>query len=141
MDNILRESSGQYDVSNKVVDSMLATALTQNNILGRNEVEEEVEVSDIPMEVREKMNKFYMNERFVQETMDLFLPQFVVKTEPSPFSEDEYVLLEKKNLQVGFTLKDKDVQIDFSTVDLEMAKVDVDDSPDSTPKGLDITGF
>ncbi len=36
MDNILRESSGQYDVSNKVVDSMFATALTQNNILGRN---------------------------------------------------------------------------------------------------------
>ncbi len=33
------------------------------------------------------------------------------------------------------------MQIDFSTVDLEMAKVDVDDSPDSTPKGLDITGF
>ena len=142
MDNILRESSGQYDVSNKVVDSMLATALTQNNVYWEEmEVEEEVEVSDIPMEVREKMNKFYMNERFVQETMDLFLPQFVVKTEPSLFSEDEYVLLEKENLQVGFTLKDKDVQIDFSTVDLEMAKVDVDDSPDSTPKAWTLQGF
>ncbi len=41
------------------------------------------------------MNDLFRDNGFV-------LPQFVVKTEPSLFSEDEYVLLEKKNLQVGF---------------------------------------
>ena len=142
MDKLVREEPGEYDVSDNVIDDMLVTAVTQNNVYWEEiKAEEEVEAPDVPMEVRDKMNNFYMNERFVQEAMDLVLPQFVVETEPSLFSEHEYALLEKENLYVGFTLKDKDVQIDFSTVELEMAKVDVDDSPDSTPKAWTLQGF
>jgi type III restriction enzyme len=64
-----------------------------------------------------------------------------METEPSLFSAHEYSLLEKENLYVGFTLKDKDVQIDFSTMDAELAKVDVDDSTDAVPKAWRLQGF
>lgn len=53
---------------------------------------------------------------------ELLIPQFVVETAPTLFSEHEIALLEKENLNKGFTLRDKDTQIDFNAIKAEIAR-------------------
>ena len=122
-------------------DEMLSEALAQND-----EYEENVNAATdsaidlAPTEVRDKMNVFKMNDIFAEEASALRIPQFMLKVEASLFSESETRTLAVENLDKGFTLKDKDVQIDFSTVEAEMARVDTDDSTDTAPKVWKING-
>lgn len=122
-------------------DDMLAAALAQNeayeDMVSRAE---ETAVNNAPTEVRDKMNVFRMNEEYAEEATVLRFPQFMMKVGPSFFSDDEYVPLKLEHLEDGFTLKDKDTQIDFSTVDAEMARVDIDDSTEAVPKVWQIKG-
>lgn len=123
-------------------DELLSAALVQNEEYETMfKAQEETAVNLAPQEVRDKMNSFKMNEEFRGEAESLRFPQFMLKTEPSIFSAEESVLLELDHLSSGFTLRDKDVQIDFSTVDPEMARVDVDDTQESTPKAWRLTGM
>lgn len=116
------------------VDPMFAQALEQNRTY-----EEEIDqtgttaFSQAPMEVRDKMNQFRMNEEFAEEASALRFPRFMLETGPSLFSE-AYETLELEHLEGGFSLRDKDAHVDFTTVNAEMARVDVDDSKDSTAK-------
>lgn len=122
-------------------DDMLAAALAQNeayeDMVSRAE---ETAVNNAPTEVRDKMNVFRMNEEYAEEATALRFPQFMMKVGPSFFSDDEYVPLKLEHLEDGFTLKDKDTQIDFSTVDAEMARVDIDDSAEAVPKVWQVKG-
>lgn len=86
-----------------------------------------------PPEVRDKINQFRMHEEFAVEAAALCFPQSMRETGPSLFSEG-HETLELEHLEVGFSLRDKDAHVDFTTVNVEMARVDVDDSQDSTPK-------
>ena len=123
-------------------DELLAPALAQNAAYETAfEVAEETAVNLAPQEVRNKMNVFRMNEEFAEEASVLRLPQFMIETGPSLFSETGYELLQQEHLTKGFTLKDKDVKIDFSTMTAEMARVDIDDAKDATPKAWKMTGF
>lgn len=123
------------------VDDMLNDALNQNDAY-ENEISntEETAVNTAPQEVRDKMNVFRMNDDFRKEASELLFPQFMMEIGASLFSENEYVLLDLEHLSKGFTLKDKDVQIDFNTLDAEMARVDVDDSKEATPKAWKLVG-
>jgi type III restriction enzyme len=123
-------------------DGLFSAALEQNAAYeSAFEVAEETAVNLAPQEVRSKMNTFRMNEEFAEEAASIRLPQFMLETEPSLFSSNEYVLLQKEHLAKGFTLKDKDVQIDFTTMAAEIARVDVDDAKDATPKAWKLKGF
>ena len=123
------------------VDDMLNTALNQNDAY-ENEISntEETAVNVAPQEVRDKMNVFRINDGFQEEATALQFPQFMMEIGASLFSDNEYVLLEQEHLSKGFTLKDKDVQIDFTTLDAEMARVDIDDSKEATPKAWKLVG-
>ena len=123
------------------VDDMLNTALNQNDAY-ENEISntEETAVNVAPQEVRDKMNVFRINDEFQEEAAVLRFPQFMMEIGASLFSDNEYVLLEQEHLCKGFTLKDKDVQIDFTTLDAEMARVDIDDSKEATPKAWKLVG-
>lgn len=123
------------------VDDMLNDALNQNDAY-ENEISntEETAVNTAPQEVRDKMNVFRMNDDFREEASALLFPQFMMEIGASLFSDNEYVLLDLEHLGKGFTLKDKDVQIDFNTLDAEMARVDVDDSKEATPKAWKLVG-
>lgn len=123
------------------VDDMLNDALNQNDAY-ENEISntEETAVNTAPQEVRDKMNVFRMNDEFREEASALLFPQFMMEIGASLFSDNEYVLLDLEHLSKGFTLKDKDVQIDFNTLDAEMARVDVDDSKEATPKAWKLVG-
>ena len=123
-------------------DTLFASALEQNAAYESACTQaEETAVNLAPQEVRDKMHVFRMNEEFAEEASALRLPQFVMETGPSLFSDTGYELLQQEHLAKGFTLKDKDVQIDFSTMTAEMARVDIDDSKDATPKAWKLTGF
>ena len=121
--------------TSSAVDDMLRDALQQNEEY-ENEISntEETAVNTAPAEVRNKMNVFRMNEEFREEAAALRFPQFMMEIGASLFSEQEHVLLSQEHLCKGFTLKDKDVQIDFTTLEAEMARVDVDDSREAVPK-------
>lgn len=105
------------------------------------EAVEETALTAAPLEVRDKMNCFRMNEEYAEEASAILFPQFMLAAGPSLFSDTEYELLELDHLASGFTLKDKDVQIDFSTTPAELARVDIDDSKDAKPRAWKITGF
>ena len=85
------------------------------------------------------MNQFRMNEEFADEAAALRFPQFMLETGPSLFSE-AHETLELEHLEGGFSLRDKDAHVDFTTVNAEMARVDVDDSKDSTAKAWRLSG-
>lgn len=85
------------------------------------------------------MNQFRMNEEFADEASALRFPQFMLETGPSLFSE-AHETLELEHLEGGFSLRDKDAHVDFTTVNAEMARVDVDDSKDSTAKAWRLSG-
>lgn len=123
-------------------DKLFASALEQSAAYESTFKEaEETAVNLAPQEVRDKMNVFRMNEEFAEEASALRLPQFMMETGPSLFSDTGYELLQQEHLAKGFTLKDKDVQIDFSNMAAEMARVDIDDAKDATPKAWKLTGF
>ena len=102
--------------------------------------------TSVPDHVRERMKHFSVREAYREEAAALRIPQFMLDlrfpqfTEGSTFSlfSEEYRILEKENLEKGFTLKDKDAQVDFTTVQAEMARIDVDEDP--TPKAWRLSG-
>ena len=121
-------------------DPMLSQALQQNKTY-EDEINQadNTALSQAPSEVRDKMNQFRMNEEFADEAAALRFPQFMLETGPSLFSE-AHETLELEQLEGGFSLRDKDAHVDFTTVNAEMARVDVDDSKDSTAKAWRLSG-
>lgn len=121
-------------------DPMFAQALAQNeNYEAEISQSENTAWSQAPMEVRDKMNQFRMNEEFAEEAASLCIPQFMLKTSPGLFS-DRYEKLELEHLEGGFTLNDKDAHVNFAAISVEMARVDVDDSKDSAAKAWRLSG-
>ncbi|MBR3241150.1 MAG: DEAD/DEAH box helicase family protein, partial [Parasporobacterium sp.] len=91
-------------------------------------------ISDIPVEIQDKMTYFHINPEFKQEAKSLILPQFFMKVPNSIFADGYTVLLQKEHLAEGFTLKGKGYDIDFDRADDEIVKVDISDKEGSTPK-------
>ena len=98
-------------------------------------------MKDVPPEVRDTMKTYPIRAEFRDEAIALRLPQFALPDAPSLFSSEEYSVLQKEDLYVGFTLLDKDTKIDFSMLDVEMAQVDVEESENSNPKAWQLQGF
>ena len=116
------------------VNDMLDAAIRQND-----RYESEIMSSDsedaVAAEVREKMNKISINEEFRAEAVALELPQFYIEQPGGLFSDGTYQELSREHLADGFTLKDKDIVINFDNVDSEIVKVDVEGSgKDLAPK-------
>lgn len=127
--------------ANETVDTMIETALTENTVYWENITNEENEqYDDIPDEVVSKMKMYHVRKEFEDDLKELRLPQFVVEGDASLFSEHEYELLDRENLRKGFTLRDKDTEIDFDSIEAEIAKVDVDDTHEA-PKAWKLKGF
>lgn len=121
-------------------DEMLAAALEQNEKYEEQAAAATETAIDLaPVEVRDKMNVFGMNDEFKAEVSALRLPQFMIKTEVSFFA-GETIPLRQEHLEEGFTLKGKDAVIDFSTVEAEMARVDTDDGTGVVPKVWRVRG-
>ena len=93
-------------------DPMLAQALQQNKIY-EDEINQadNTALSQAPLEVRDKMNQFRMNEEFAEEASTLRFPQFMLETIPSLFSES-HEITGAGTFEAGFS-RDKDAQCGF----------------------------
>ena len=127
--------SGQQEVVTGA-SAMIAIAEKEgasfNAALQQNE--QSGSISEIPVEIQDKMTYFHINSEYRQEAKDLVIPQFFMRVPDSIFAEGHTVLLQKEHLAEGFTLKGKGYDIDFDRADDEMAKVDISDKEGSTPK-------
>lgn len=133
------ESQSQSEVSDAVTD-MLDHAKTQNELYWKDFQETEDGNVPVPQEVGDKMKHYKLNPLYVAEVEQLEMPQFMIETGCSLFSEHEQQVLTKENLYAGFSLLDKDTVIDFDSIDAEIAKIDIDDS-DALPKAWKLQGF
>ncbi|MCM1167165.1 MAG: DEAD/DEAH box helicase family protein [Lachnospiraceae bacterium] len=94
--------------------------------------------SSTSMELRDKMNLFYINSEFADTVKNIKVPQFFIKTDAVLFADDPYILLDKERLNDGFTLRDKSTEIDFSATDGEIVRIDVEKS-NTTPKSVNLS--
>lgn len=133
------ESQSQSEVNDAVTD-MLDHAKTQNELYWKDFEETEEEYVPVPPEVGNKMKHYKVNQLYVSEAGQIEIPQFMIETGRSLFSEHEHQVLTKENLYAGFSLLDKDTVIDFDSIDSEIARVDIDDS-DTMPKAWKLQGF
>ena len=133
------ESQSQSEVSDAVTD-MLDRAKTQNELYWKDFEETEEEYVPVPPEVGNKMKHYKINQLYASEAGQLEIPQFMIETGRSLFSEHEHQVLTKENLYAGFSLLDKDTVIDFDSIDSEIARIDIDDS-DAMPKAWKLQGF
>lgn len=133
------ESQFQSEVSDTVTD-MLDHAKTQSELYWKDFQETEDVYVPVPQEVGDKMKHYKLNPLYVAEVEQLEMPQFMIETGRSLFSEHEQQVLTKENLYAGFSLLDKDTVIDFDSMDAEIAKIDIDDS-DALPKAWKLQGF
>ena len=132
------ESQSQSKVNDAVTD-MLDHAKTQNELYWQD-FEETEEYLPVPPEVGNKMKHYKINQLYASEAGQLEIPQFMIETGRSLFSEHEHQVLTKENLYAGFSLLDKDTVIDFDSIDSEIARIDIDDS-DALPKAWKLQGF
>lgn len=126
------------------VHDMLSQAETQNNQYWEAAAEnaEPNNSFEVPTEVRDKMKRFRMVQRFEQSAKQIRLPQFKIEMPPTIFSDNETAVLTKESLYEEFTLSNKDTVIDFNNIVAQIAKVDIDeDAEDSTPKTWRLQGF
>lgn len=139
----LAQKNSDGDITAEIEnDEMFAAALQQTeNYEKAFSLAEATDVNTAPLEVRDKMNVFRINDEFAEEATALRLPQFVVDMPANLFSDNEIALLTQERLSEGFSLRGKDTEIDFSSVEAEIAKVDVEGSKDAVPKAWKLTGF
>jgi type III restriction enzyme len=138
LDKLRREQSS--DISD---DPMFAQAIEQaadyeNAIQGSGYLD----FDDAPSEVRPFMNTKRMNKEFEEEVSRLRLPQFFVPDDmPEYFGNPQRELLTKEALLGDFTLADKDMMIDFSALDAEIARVDLEEKTEAVPKAFKLKGM
>ncbi len=144
LEKVLTDSFETDENGNEVqttIDSMIDTALKENTVYWENISNSENQRSDdIPDEVANKMKVFRVRKEFEDDIKELAIPQFVIEGEASLFSEHELELLDRENLRKGFTLRDKNTEINFDSVEAEIGKVDVDDNHES-PKAWRLNGL
>ena len=81
---------------------------------------------DPPVGGDEMRHRFEMQEEFEADASSILLPQFLMDVGASLFSEHEKALVSREALTDGFTLADKDIQINFVISETDMAKIDID---------------
>lgn len=87
--------------------------------------EKEFVFGGTPTELKDMQNMFYMYEQYEENALKIEFPQFFIQAPPTLFGDNETKLLEEEDLLETFTLKDKSTQIDFSSVNDTIAKVDI----------------
>ncbi|GFI17318.1 hypothetical protein IMSAGC009_02488 [Lachnospiraceae bacterium] len=98
--DILQDRSGEEIYHLEELDAktlhMVREAEIQNAVYleGLNHNESKA-LEGIPNEVKAKMKTYSIKNEFADEAMQLIIPQFVVETQPTLFSDHEIILLEK----------------------------------------------
>jgi type III restriction enzyme len=94
----------------------------------------------VPTDLKNNITYYYLNTAYKDEAENLRLPQFVIDTPPSIFSEKETALLTPERLAEGFRLSSKEADISFSALDAEIAKIDIEGTSGAIPKAWKLAG-
>jgi type III restriction enzyme len=122
-------------------DEMLSDALIQAaQYDDRTQTIDDPDYDAAPQEVRMHMNVYKVCEEHAEYVSSLRLPQFVIPMHLPMFEDSGTTLLTREALAEGFVLRDKDTMIDFSTVESEIARVDIAESNAAVPKAWKLTG-
>lgn len=138
--NIIEMKDGNEINKENFASDMIKEAQEQSLVYWQEMTNNEDNYIPAPAEVVEKMKYFKMNQSYEEDATELEIPQFMIETGVSLFSEHEFNTLTKENLYTGFSLLDKDAEIDFDNMEAEIAKIDIDDK-DSLPKAWKMQGF
>ena len=131
----LSDINTNHEEPSSIVSNMFETALTQSQEYNTNfEFNTSSEYNSTSMELRDKMNLFWINIEFEAEINTISVPQFFIKTEASLFSNENYELLTKEVLTDGFTLRDKSSEIVFTSANEQIVKIDIEGNKDVVPK-------
>ena len=87
-----------------------------------------------PWEVREQMPTFAVKSEFREDIERLVIPQFFAVIPNTLFTDGSHVLLDEAQLSEGFTLKNKDCDIDFAAADDGIVKVDIENKENGLPR-------
>lgn len=138
--NIIETEDSNENNKDDFASDMIKEAQEQSLVYWQEMTNKEDDYIPAPTEVVEKMKRFKMNPSYKEDATELEIPQFMIETGFSLFSEHEFNTLTKENLYTGFSLLDKDAEIDFDNMEAEIAKIDIDDK-DSLPKAWKMQGF
>jgi len=140
--NTMHVESDNIDVPTFNNDPLFTEALNQAETYEQEvKQSENTDIDSAPLELRDKMNMFPMNEEYRETASALRIPQFVIPSElPSFFESEPSVLLTREALLADFSLKGKDSEIDFTTLDAEIAKVDLKEGKEALPKAWRLSG-
>lgn len=138
--NIIETEDSNENNKDDFASDMIKEAQEQSIVYWQEMTNKEDDYIPAPTEVVEKMKRFKMNQSYKEDATELEIPQFMIETGFSLFSEHEFNTLTKENLYTGFSLLDKDAEIDFDNMEAEIAKIDIDDK-DSLPKAWKMQGF
>lgn len=138
--NVIETEDSDVIEKENFASDMIKEAQAQSLVYWQEINDNEDNYIPAPAEVVDKMKYFKMNQLYEEDATELEIPQFMIETGFSLFSEHEFNVLTKENLYTGFSLLDKDAEIDFDNMEAEIAKIDIDDE-DSLPKAWKMQGF
>lgn len=116
------------------LNSMLTQA-TQQGSDYEQEAEQAAQLGDgfVPADLEDAVDTTEIFDEFADEVSRLRLPQFFIQTPPSVLfstTDKGSDLLKNEALAADFTLRDKDTQLDLTTADEQMYRIDVTNKSD-----------
>lgn len=115
------------------VAAMTGTAQSIGQIYEKETIE--AEAAGIPLgEIASLKTISAMRPTFAEAVQALRIPVFFRKSVATLFSQADQVKLTKESLSEGFTLRDKDTQIDFQLAEAEMYRLDIEEGGDAIPR-------
>ncbi|MBR1603504.1 MAG: DEAD/DEAH box helicase family protein [Synergistaceae bacterium] len=77
-----------------------------------------------------KTYAFKIKPRFQADAEKILLPQFFIRIPGNIFGNENYELISRENLCVGFSLELQDANVDFGSINYQLYKVDIDEDTD-----------
>ena len=111
----------------------------------RKQLEEAAKQDDnLPNDIKDMLPNYEIKDFFKEEAAKIELPQFVKRVNTGSFfdSEGSYVLLERAMLSEGFNLDKQDRNIDFSHLETEAVRIDLEkvNHGEYQPKQFSLSG-
>ena len=129
------------DADQSFLDRMLTEAISESQSYEKSMQETAGDEIGLPSEAEKHMKQYYVKKEFAEEVKALEIPQFMLKTGMQGlFGDTDYEYLGRGELRKGFTLRDKDTQIDFALIDAEIAKIDLEENDDEQPRSFRLHG-
>jgi len=119
----ISQSKQSEQRTNEIIESALNEG--ENYELRIEEIEKEEEI--IPTELMDKVKSYPIKDIFKDEVKNIKLPNFFLKKSPNLIDSENFVLLTKKELLVGFDLSKEDHKIDFTQSSSKMASIDLEE--------------